>query len=114
MERKLTTILVADVVGFSRLAGRNETKSIADLKAHGDDLIDPNIAEHAGHIAKTTGDGVLVEFTSMVAAVECAVAIQCGMVNRNRDVPENERIEFRIGTNRMRLSSKATTFSAMV
>jgi adenylate cyclase len=99
MERKLTAILVADVVGFSRLVGRNETKTIADLKGHRDNLVDPKIAEHGGRIVKTTGDGVLVEFTSVVAAVECAVAIQCGMVDRNRDVPENERIEFRIGIN---------------
>lgn len=99
MERKLTAILIADVVGFSRLVGRNETKTIADLKAHRDDLIDPNIAEHGGRLVKTTGDGMLVEFTSVVAAVECAVAIQCGMVDRNRAVPENERIEFRIGIN---------------
>jgi adenylate cyclase len=99
MERKLTAILVADVVGFSRLVGRNETKTIADLKAHRDDFIDPNIAEHGGHLVKTTGDGLLVEFPSVVAAVECAVAIQCGMVDRNRSVPENERIKFRIGIN---------------
>lgn len=99
MERKLTAILFADVVGFSRLVGRNETKTLADLKAHRDDLVDPKIAEHGGRLVKTTGDGVLIEFPSVVAAVECAVAIQLGMIDRNRDIPENERIEFRIGVN---------------
>jgi len=99
MERKLAAILFADVVGFSRLVGRNETKTLADLKAHRDNLVDPQIAEHGGRLVKTTGDGVLVEFPSVVAAVECAVAIQHAMVDRNRNVPQNERIEFRIGVN---------------
>lgn len=99
MERKLAAILAADVVGFSRLVGFNETGTLANLKAHREYLIDPKIAEHGGHLVKTTGDGVLVEFPSVVAAVECAVAIQLGMVDRNSDVPQDERIEFRIGIN---------------
>jgi adenylate cyclase len=99
MERKLAAILAADVVGFSRLVGLDETGTLANLKAHRDDLVDPKIAEHGGRLVKTTGDGVLVEFPSVVAAVECAVAMQCGMIDRNRHVPQNERIEFRIGVN---------------
>jgi adenylate cyclase len=99
MERKLAAILAADVVGFSRLVGTNETRTLASLKAHREDLVDPKIAEHGGRLVKTTGDGILVEFPSVVAAVECAVAIQRGMVDRNQDVPQNERIEFRIGVN---------------
>jgi adenylate cyclase len=99
MERKLAAILAADVVGFSRLVGSNEARTLADLKGHRDNLVDPKVAECGGHIVKATGDGVLVEFPSVVAAVECAVAIQRGMLDRNRDVPRNEMIEFRIGVN---------------
>jgi adenylate cyclase len=99
MERKLAAILAADVVGFSRLVGSDETGTLANLKAHREDLIDPKIAEHGGHLVKATGDGVLVEFPSVAAAVECAVAIQRGMVDRNRHVPRSERIELRIGVN---------------
>ncbi|MCA1492044.1 adenylate/guanylate cyclase domain-containing protein [Ensifer sp. NBAIM29] len=99
MERKLTAILAADVVGFSRLVGMDEAGTLADLRAHRDNLIDPKIAEHGGHIVKTIGDGLLVVFSSVVAAVECAAAIQRGMVERNRDVPGHGTIEFRIGVN---------------
>lgn len=99
MERKLAAILAADVVGFSRLVGLNEAGTLANLKAHRDDLVDPKIAEHGGRLVKATGDGVLVEFPSVVAAVECAVAIQRGMIDRNRGVPKERTIEFRIGVN---------------
>jgi adenylate cyclase len=99
MERKLAAILAADVVGFSRLVGANETRTLAALKSHRQDLIDPEIAQRGGRVFKTTGDGALVEFPSVVAAVECAVAIQRGMAERNRDVPKHQRIDFRIGIN---------------
>lgn len=99
MERKLAAILAADVVGFSRLVGENETGTLAALKSHRQDLIDPEIARRGGRIFKTTGDGVLVEFPSVVAAVECAVAIQRGMAERNRDNAQPLRIELRMGIN---------------
>jgi class 3 adenylate cyclase len=97
MERKLTTILAADVVGYSRLMERDEAATLAALKAHRQDLIDPGIAEHHGRLFKLMGDGALVEFASVVDAVACAVAIQEGMAEHNEDVPEDRRITFRIG-----------------
>jgi class 3 adenylate cyclase/pimeloyl-ACP methyl ester carboxylesterase len=99
VERRLAAILVADVVGYSRLVGENEAGTLAALKDHQARFIDPTIAEHQGRIVKLMGDGVLVEFASVVAAVECAVAIQRGMAERNSDVPEGRRIDFRIGVN---------------
>ncbi len=99
MERRLAAILSADVVGYSRLMGEDEQGTLASLKAHRQDLIDPQIAEHGGRIVKLMGDGALVEFPSVVEAVECAVAIQRGMAERNREIPEGRRIAFRIGVN---------------
>ena len=99
MERRLVAILVADVVGYSRLMGLDEAATLAALKAHRTEFIDPEIAEHRGRTVKLMGDGALVEFPSAVAAVECAVAIQCGMAERNAGVPEDKHIEFRIGIN---------------
>ncbi len=99
MERRLTAILAADVVGYSRLMGKDEAGTLAALKAHREELIDPRVAEHKGRVVKLMGDGALMEFPSVVAAVECAVAIQCGMVERNAGVPEDKQIEFRIGVN---------------
>jgi len=99
MERKLAAILAADVVGFSRLVGEDETRTLAVLKSHRHEFIDREIAQRGGRIFKTTGDGALVEFPSVVAAVECAVAVQRGMADRNRDVPDAQRIDFRIGIN---------------
>ena len=99
MERRLAAILAADVVGYSRLMGKDEAGTLTALKAHQAQFIDPTIAEHRGRIVKLMGDGALVEFGSAVDAAECAIAIQCGMAARNRDVPEDKRIEFRIGTN---------------
>ncbi len=99
VERRLAAILAADVVGYSRLMGENEAGTLAALKDHQARFIDPTIAEHRGRIVKLMGDGVLVEFASVVAAVECAAAIQRGMADRNRDVPEGRRIDFRIGVN---------------
>ncbi len=99
MERRLTAILAADVVGFSRLMGANETGTLAALNAHRTDFVDGRIAEHQGRIVKLTGDGMLVEFPSVVNAVACAAAVQRGMRDRNADVPQERRIEFRIGIN---------------
>ena len=99
MERRLVAILAADVVGYSRLMGANEAATLAALKAHRKELVDAKIAEHQGRIVKLTGDGMLVEFTSVVNAVACAAEIQREMRQRNVDVPQDRRIEFRIGVN---------------
>jgi adenylate cyclase len=97
MERRLTAILAADVVGYSRLMGLDEAGTLAALKAHRREMADGKIAEHQGRIFKVTGDGMLVEFPSVVNAVACAVDIQRRMRTRNVGVPEDRRIEFRIG-----------------
>jgi class 3 adenylate cyclase len=97
--RRLCVILVADVVGFSRLMGADEDGTLAALTAHRSELIDPAVAEYAGRIVKATGDGVLVEFASAVDAVRCAIYIQCGMAARNRAVAPDLRLAFRIGLN---------------
>jgi adenylate cyclase len=99
MERRLAAIFAADVAGYSRLIGADEEGTLARLKAHRRELIDPTIAEHQGRIVKTTGDGVLAEFASPVKAVRCAIDVQHGMAERNAGVPEGQRIEFRIGIN---------------
>ncbi len=99
IERRLVAILSADVVGYSRLMGEDEAGTLARLKAHRAEFFDPTIAEYQGRIVKLMGDGALVEFPSVVDAVECAVAIQRGMAERNADVPEDDRIIFRIGIN---------------
>jgi class 3 adenylate cyclase/pimeloyl-ACP methyl ester carboxylesterase len=99
IQRRLAAILAADVVGYSRLMGSDEVGTLSSLKAHRRELTDPAIAAHRGRIVKTTGDGALIEFASIVDAVACAVAIQRGMVSRNADVPEEKRIIFRIGIN---------------
>ncbi len=95
--RKLAAILAADVVGFSRLAGADEDRTLARLRALRSDLIDPTIAVHKGRVVKRTGDGALVEFRSVVDAVRCAIEVQNAMVERNAGVPEDRRIDFRIG-----------------
>jgi class 3 adenylate cyclase len=99
IQRRLAAILAGDVVGYSRLMGSDEVGTLSSLKTHRRELTDPVIAAHRGRIVKTTGDGVLIEFASVVDAVACAVAIQRGMVSRNADVPEERRIVFRIGIN---------------
>ena len=95
--RKLAAILAADVVGFSRLTGADEDRTLARLRALRSDLIDPTIAVHNGRVVKRTGDGALVEFRSVVDAVRCAIEIQNAMVERNAGVTSDRRIEFRIG-----------------
>src|SRR5262245_43604812 len=98
-ERKLAAILAADVAGYSRLMSADEEGTLARLRAHLRELVEPAIAAHRGRIVKRTGDGLLVDFASAVEAVRCAVAMQGGMAERNRTVPADERIEFRIGNN---------------
>jgi adenylate cyclase len=95
--RKLAAILAADVVGYSRLAGSDEDRTLARLRALRSDLIDPTIAVHNGRVVKRTGDGSLVEFRSVVDAVRCAIEVQNGMVDRNAGLPPERRIEFRVG-----------------
>ena len=95
--RKLAAILCSDVVGYSRLAGADEDRILARLRALRSDLIDPTIAVHHGRIVKRTGDGAIVEFRSVVDAVRCAIEVQNAMVERNAGVPEDRRIVFRIG-----------------
>ena len=99
IQRRLAAILAADVVGYSRLMGADEVGTLTTLKAHRRELVDPAIAGHSGRIVKTTGDGMLVEFGSVVDAVGCALAVQRGMMSRNAAVPEGRRIVFRVGIN---------------
>jgi adenylate cyclase len=98
-ERRLAAILAADVAGYSRLMGADEEGTLQNLKAHRREVIDPCIAGHRGRIVKNIGDGALVEFASAVDAVRCALEIQIAMALRNADVPQERRIEFRIGIN---------------
>ena len=95
--RKLAAILVADVVGYSRLAGVDEDRTLARLRGLRSDLIDPAVAAHRGRIVKRTGDGSIIEFRSVVDAVRCAIEVQNGLIERNAGVPEDRRIEFRVG-----------------
>ena len=99
IERRLAAIMAADVVSYSRLMGADEVGTLRSLKAHRRELIDPAIAGYRGRIVKTTGDGMLVEFASVVDAVACAVAVQRGMLSRNAEEPEDKRVIFRIGIN---------------
>src|SRR5438552_4886846 len=98
-ERRLAAVLAADMVGYSRLMEADETGTLARLKTHRLELIDPTIAKHRGRIIKTTGDGLLVEFASVVDAVQCASEVQAGMARRNADVSPARAIQFRIGIN---------------
>ncbi len=98
-ERRLAAIMSADVAGYSRLMGKDETGTLSALKALRKELFAPKVTTHHGRIVKLMGDGALVEFSSVVDAVECAVAVQQGMAERNADTPEGKRIAFRIGVN---------------
>jgi TolB-like protein/class 3 adenylate cyclase len=95
--RKVAAILVSDVVGYSRLVGADEDRTLARLRALRSDMIDPTIAVHNGRVVKRTGDGAIVEFRSVIGAVRCAIEVQSGMVERNAGLPPDQRIEFRIG-----------------
>jgi adenylate cyclase len=97
VERRLAAVLAADVAGYSRLMGRDEERTLAQLKTFRKTLFDPSIATHRGRIVKTTGDGMLVEFASAVDAARCAMEVQREMAGQNADVPQDLRIEFRIG-----------------
>jgi class 3 adenylate cyclase len=99
VERRLAAILAADVAGYSRLMGADEEGTLARLKALRRELADPKIKEHRGRIVKTTGDGLLLEFASVVDAVRCAVEVQREMAERNAGVPPDRRIDFRMGIN---------------
>jgi class 3 adenylate cyclase/pimeloyl-ACP methyl ester carboxylesterase len=99
MQRRLAAILAADVAGYSRLMGSDEIGTLTSLKSHRRELIDSTIADHRGRIVKTTGDGMLVEFASVVDAVGCAVKIQRSMARRNADIPQDIQVVFRIGIN---------------
>jgi adenylate cyclase len=112
--RRLAAILAADVAGYSRLMGADEEGTLAALKAIRRELADPKVKEHHGRIVKTTGDGLLLEFASVVDAVRCAVEVQREMAERNADVPPDRRIELRIGIN-LGISSRTDAIStAMV
>src|SRR5258708_20651801 len=95
--RKLVAILAADMVGYSRLAGSDEDRTLARLRGLRSDLVDPAIAAHHGRVVKRTGDGSMIEFRSVVDAVQCAIEVQNGMIERNSGLPPERRIEFRIG-----------------
>ena len=97
VERRLVALVAADVAGYSRLMGRDEERTLGDLKGARQTLVDPTIAACRGRIVKTTGDGMLVEFASAVDAARCAIEVQRGMAERNVAVPPDRRIEFRIG-----------------
>jgi adenylate cyclase len=99
VDRRLAAILAADIAGYSQLMGSDEEGTLRQLKSHRKELVDPKITEHRGRIVKTTGDGMLVEFVSVVDAVRCAVDIQRGMIERNAEIPVERRIEFRVGIN---------------
>ncbi|MBV8439694.1 MAG: hypothetical protein JO312_03855, partial [Hyphomicrobiales bacterium] len=99
VERRLAAILAADVAGYSRLMGADEEGTLASLRAHRRDFLDLKIAEHRGRIVKSTGDGLLIEFASVVDATRCALDVQHGMRERNISVPQDKRLEFRIGIN---------------
>jgi adenylate cyclase len=97
--RKLVAILAADVAGYSRLTGLDEEGTLKRLRKLRRELINPAVALHRGRVVKTTGDGILIEFSSVVDAVRCAIDVQRGMDGRNADIPADQRIEFRVGIN---------------
>src|SRR5258708_32000772 len=99
VERRLAAILAADVVGYSWLMGEDEEGTLAALKTLQRELFHPKVKEHCGRVVKTTGDGALVEFASVVDAVRCAAEMQRAMADRNADIPVERRIDFRIGIN---------------
>ena len=112
VECRLAAVLAADVAAYSRLIGADEEGTLARLKAHRRELIDPKISEHKGRIVKTTGDGVLAEFASTVDALRCAGEVQAAMTERNAAVPADSRIQFRMGIHQGTLSSRTAISSA--
>src|SRR5262249_13901462 len=112
--RKLAAILAADVAGYSRLTGIDEEGTLRRLRKLRRELINPAVSLHRGRIVKTTGDGILIEFPSVVDAVRCALDVQRGMDGRNADLPADQRIEFRVGSMSATWWSRARTCSGMV
>ena len=110
VERRLMAILAADVAGYSRLVGADQEGTLAQWKAHWRALIDPKIKEHRGRIVRITGDGLLAEFASVIAAVHCAVEVQRGMAERNADLPQEQRIGSVWASTSATSSSTALTF----
>jgi adenylate cyclase len=106
--RKLAAILVADIVGYSRLAGADEDRILARLRALRSDLIDPILAVHHGRVVKRTGDGAVIEFRSVVDAVRCAIEVQSGLAERNAGLPPEKRIEYRVASTSATASRRAT------
>jgi adenylate cyclase len=113
VERRLAAILAADVAGYSRLTGADEEGALARLRTLRRELIDPTIATHHGRIVKTTGDGVLIEFASAVDAVRCAVEVQQRMAPSNKDVPNDTRMDFRVGINLGRVEERGRATLAL-
>jgi adenylate cyclase len=99
VKRKLAAILAADIAGYSRLMGADEAGTLARLKEYRRELIDPRNKQYRGRVVKTTGDGILIEFPSIVDAISCSIEVQQGMRERNADIPPEKRIQFRIGIN---------------
>jgi adenylate cyclase len=99
VKRKLAAILAADIAGYSRLMGEDEAGTLARLKEYRQELIDPKNKQYRGRVVKTTGDGILMEFPSVVDAISCSIEVQQGMRERNANIPPEKRIEFRIGIN---------------
>ena len=97
VERRLSAVLAADVAGYSRLVGIDEEGTLAQLRSFRLELIDPAVAAHGGRVIKTTGDGILAEFPSVVDAARCALAMQRGIAQRNADIAAERRIVFRMG-----------------
>ncbi len=98
-KRRLAAIIAADVAGYSRLVGADEEGTLARWKAHWRELLEPKVAEYGGQVVRITGDGLLLQFTSAIAAVRYAVEVQCAMAERNAELPKERRIEFRMGIN---------------
>src|SRR5215510_10883616 len=98
-QRRLAAIVSADVAGYSRLMGKDESGTLAALKSLRQEIVDPAIASHGGRIVKTTGDGLLLEFPSVVNAVRCSIQVQTAMADRTAEGPEDRRIAFRVGIN---------------
>jgi class 3 adenylate cyclase len=113
MERRLAAILAADVVGYSRLMERDEAGTFMRLRTHRKELFEPAIAEHKGHVFKLMGDGALAEFASVADAVECAVAIQRGLAERNAAAPEDHRIGVAVGQQVLELRAHRTAWAGL-
>ena len=99
MERRLAAIMLTDIVGYSRLMGLDEEGTVARQRAHRQDIFDPNISQHGGRIVKSTGDGLLVEFPSVVDAMRCAVHLQTELAENDPKVTEDRQLRYRIGIN---------------